>query len=189
MATSKVALANYALQKLGAKRIASLTEDSANARSMNAAFDLKLRAEMRRYTWSFAISRASVAADPDGPTWGDFNRYSLPNDFLRLIRDDESGQNVDWKREGDYVLSADAAPLEFRYLAFVDDPNKYDALFIEAFCCALADHTCEEITGSTAKKNGIQADYKDAIAEAKRTNAIEKGALDFPEDAWLLSRL
>src|SRR3990167_8305887 len=132
MATSKVAVANGALQRLGAKRIESLTQDHPNARSMNAAFDRVLKAEIRRYDWAFAIKRASVAADADDPVWGDWNKFTLPGDYIRLLRDDESGQTVDWRIEGLSILSKDAAPLEFRYLAFIEDPNFYDALFIEA---------------------------------------------------------
>ena len=189
MATSKVAIANGALQRLGAKRIESLTQDHPNARSMNAAFDRVVRAEIRRYGWSFAIKRESVAADANDPTWGDWNRYSLPNDSLRLLRDNESGLNVDWRVEGQYILSKDAAPLQFRYLAHIEDPNFYDSLFIEAVECKLALVTCEEITGSTSKKESVKDDYKDAIAEAKKNGAMEKEAQDFPEDDWLLARL
>ncbi len=189
MATSKVALANYALQKLGAKRIESLTQDHPNARSMSAAFNLVLRAELRRYDWSFAIKRESIAADGDDPTWGDYNRYSLPNDFIRLLRDDETGQAVDWKVEGRYILTADVAPLEIRYIAFIEDPTLWDAGFDEAFACKLALQCCEEITQSTSKKGGIAADYDFEIAEAKRTGAIEKAAQEFPEDSWLNARL
>lgn len=189
MAQSKVALANTALQKLGAARIESLTQDKPNARSMAAAFNHVLRAEIRRYDWSFAIKRASIAADGDDPTWGDFNQYSLPNDFIRLLRDDETGQAVDWKIEGRFILSRDEAPLEIRYIAFVEDPTMWDASFDEAFACKLALQCCEEITQSTSKKGGIQADYDTEIAEAKRTGAIEKGSQEFPEDDWINARL
>src|SRR5690348_7455685 len=102
MAVSDVSIANLALQKLGAKRISSLSQDHPNARSMNAAYERTRNAELRRYDWSFAIKRDSVAADGDGPVWGDWNRYSLPNDFNRLLLDDESGASVDWKIEGLY---------------------------------------------------------------------------------------
>ena len=138
MATSKVAIANGALQRLGAKRIEALTQDHPNARSMNAAFERTVKAEIRRYDWSFAIKRESVAADGDDPTWGDWTRYGLPNDYIRLLRDDESGGNVDWRIEGQYILSRDAAPLEFRYIAYIEDVNFYDSLFIEALECKLA---------------------------------------------------
>ena len=189
MATSRIAIANGALQRLGAKRIEALTENSPNARSMNAAIDRVLKTEMRRYDWGFAIKRASIAADGDGPTWGDWNRYSKPGDMLRLLRDDEGGARVDWKIEGDYILSADAAPLEIRYIAFIEDPNFYDALFVEAVECKLAMVCCKEVTGSHSEAVGVKKDYADAIAEAKRVGSIEEGARDFPEDDWVSARL
>lgn len=188
MAVSKVAIANRALQKLGAKRIESLTQDHPNARSMNAAFDIVRDALLRKYNWSFAIQRDSIAADADGPTWGDWNRYTKPNDFLALIRDDESGLVVDWKIEGDYILSAESSPLEIRYLARIEDPNKYDPLFVEALASLIAYECCEEITQSTSKKAQLKEDVKDAVDEARRVNAIEKGAEDFPEDDWITTR-
>lgn len=188
MATSNVAIANLTLQKLGAKRIESLTQDHANARSINACFVHFRRWLLRKYTWSFAISRASIAADASGPEWGDWNRYTKPNDFLRLLRDDESGQAVDWKIEGNYILSADDAPLEIRYVADVTDPNLFDELFVEALAAKIAEHCCEEITGSTQKKGSAVSDFDKAIAEAERTNALEKDAEDFPEDEWISVR-
>lgn len=197
MATpTKVDIANGALQRLGAKRISSLTQDAPNARSMNATFDRVLRAEMRRYAWSFAIKRASITVDADGPTWGDWNRYGLPADFVRLLRDDETGIAVDWKIEaGDtdnprgYILSADATPLLIRYLAFIETPASYDHLFIEAVECKLAFVCCKEITGSSAAKDSLKEDYDTAIAEAKRIGFIEKEAQAETEDDWLLARL
>jgi hypothetical protein len=195
MAVSKVAIANRALQKLGAKRIEALTQDHPNARSMSAAFDLVRDAEIRRYRWGFAIKRKSIAADGDETTWGEWKRYSLPNDYLAIIRDDESGQTVDWRieagedGEGVFIVTATESPLEIRYIARIEDPNYYDPLFIEAFACKLALETCEEITQSTSKKESIRGDYDAAIAEAKKQGAYEQPAQDFPEDDWILARL
>lgn len=188
MAVSKVAIANRALQKLGAKRIESLTQDHPNARSINASFDIVRDALLRKYPWSFAIKRESIAADASGPTWGDWNRYTKPNDFIRLLRDNESGYAVDWKIEGDYILSADGSPLEIRYVARIEDTNKYDACFVEALASKIAYESCEEITGSTAKQDRAQADYDAAIADARTTNAIEKDSEEFPEDDWITAR-
>lgn len=156
---------------------------------MAAAFDGVRDALLRRYDWSFAIKRDSIAADGDGPTWGDWNRYGLPSDYIRLLRDDESGYAVDWKIEGGYILSRDAAPLEIRYIARITDPNLFDALFVEAFSTKLAAETCEEITQSTSKKAGVDKDFDDVIADARRSGAIEKAAQEFPEDSWLTARL
>lgn len=190
MATSKVAIANRALQKLGASRISSLTQDHPNARSMNAAYDLTRDAEQRRYNWAFCISRASIAKDGSASLFGALNRYGLPNDFLKLIRDsnDDVPTYVDWKIEGIFILTDDASPLQIRYIARIDDPNFYDALFIEALACKLALECAEEITQSTKKKESIKADYAFAISEAKKQGAIEKEAQEFPEDEWLAAR-
>jgi hypothetical protein len=188
MAISNVAIANLALQKLGSSRkLESLTQDHPNARTLNLAFEPVRRAELRRYDWSFAIKRESIAEDGDEPTWGDWNQFSLPNDFLRLLRDDESGIAVDYKVEGRFILSKNAAPLEIRYIADIDDPNFYDSLFVEAFASKLAFQCCEEITQSTSKQDRCRADYDDAIAEAKRIGAIEKEAVELPEDEWISS--
>ena len=189
MTISNVAIANRALQKLGAERIESLTENSPNARSMNAAFEITRRAEIRRYDWSFAIARASIAADAADTTWGSWNRYSLPNDFLRLIRDDETGQAPDWRIEGLYIVTADASPLEIRYLADITDPTYFDTLFIEAFASKLAVECCQEITGSTSRKQDAKDDYSFAINEENRIGSIEKPAAESPEDSWLNARL
>ena len=190
MATSKVAIANRALQKLGAGRISALDQDHPNARSMNAAYAIVRDAELRRYDWSFAMARASIAADASQTLFGAHNKYGLPNDFLRLLRDsnDDVITTVDWRIEGLFIISDDAAPLEIRYIARIDDPNYYDAMFIEAFAGKLALECCEEITQSTAKKKGLENDYAFAIAEARRLGSIEKAAQEFPEDEWLQAR-
>jgi hypothetical protein len=188
--TSKVQIANSALQRLGAKRIESLSENSPNARSMNAAYDPARKKLLRKYDWGFAIRRASIAADGDQTLWGEHNRYVLPNDYIRLIRDNETHYRVDWRIESDenvgvYIVTDDASPLEVRYIADVDDPNFYDALFADAFSCQIALDTCQEITQSTSKKSSIQSDFDVAISDAKKFGAIEKDAQEAPQDDWL----
>lgn len=193
---SKVSIANGALERLGEKRIELLTQDDVRARSMNANFDSVRDALLRKYDWGFAIRRASIAADGSETLWGGHNRFGLPNDYIRLIRDDETGQAVDWRIEagdaegdGTFIVTDDASPLEIRYIARIEDPNRYDATFIEALECALAMKSCKRITGSDAFKTDLARDYADAIAEAKRTGAIEKKAQEAPEDDWLNARL
>ena len=194
MATSKVAIANGALQHLGAKRIESLGQDHPNARSMKAAYDRARKKLLRQYDWGFATRRDSIAADGDETLWGGHNRFVLPNDYLRFLRDDESGYRLDWKIESDenvgvYIVTDDASPLEIRYIADVDDPNFYDAMFIAALELQLALDTCIEITQSASKKSLIKEDFNDAIADARRVGAIEKDAQEAPEDDWVSARL
>ena len=190
MATSNVQIANLALQKLGqSRKLESLTQDHPNARTLNLAFEPVRDALLRKYAWSFAIKRESVAEDATDVSYvSDWNRYSLPNDFLRLLREDETGVETDWKIEGLYVLSRDSSPIEFRYVAKIDDPTYYDSCFVEAFACELALQCCEEITQSTSKYDRIEAARDNAVAEAKNIGAIEKPSEDQPEDDWIAAR-
>lgn len=191
MATSNVAIANLALQKLGAKRITSLTEDSPNARTMNACFEHQRDLELAKHRWSFAIRRAQLAVDATAPTFGPARSFTLPAEYLRLIEPDleENYNDLDWKIEGKKILTDQTAPLNIRFIYRVEDPNEFAPAFIESLACKLAWHTCEDITQSNQKKADILNEYTLAIREARRTNAIEKIAEEPPEDTWVTARL
>lgn len=192
MALSKVNLANLALQKLGGTRISSLSQDHPDARAVSAAYDFVRRKELRAYQWSFSRRRASIAADAATTSWGAHKRYTLPNDFLRLLLDDETEQAVDWQIEsaddGTFIITDDTAPLSIRYVADIDDPNYYDALFVEVFVCSLALQCCKEVTGSSSREQDLKDEKRDVIARATQQGAIEKPAVTPPEDEWLTAR-
>ena len=188
MANSSVSIANRGLQILGSDRIESLTQDHPNARSMNAAYEPVRNALLRRYVWNFAKKRASVAADAAVTTWGDLNRYTLPNDFVRLIRNDESGMRLDWQIEGRFIVTADAAPLEFKYLARVTDPAEFDDSFVELLAHELALKTCKEITGNSVSQD-LKDQHTDAFNAAKQSNAFEEDAVQPLDDDWINARL
>lgn len=185
MAASKVSIANRALQLLGATRITSLSQNHPNARSMNAAFEPVRDALLRRYVWRFSVKRASVAADATQTVWGALNRFALPADFARLIRDDETGVRTDWRIEGRFIVTSYAAPLQFKYASIVDDPAQYDPFFVELLAAELAGATCEEITGSTAKLQMIEARIREARSAARQADAFETDAQEPLADEWL----
>ena len=190
MARSNVSLANRAIQILGSTgTIESLTQDHPNARTMSRVLEPRRQALLRKYRWGFAITRASVAADGTQTTWGELNRYGKPNDFLRLLRDsDQPDIRKDWKIEGAYIISDEASPLEFRYIADITDPTLWDPLFFEALAHDMAHETCKEVTGSTGAKQDIKDDLKAIVAEAKNAGAMEEDPQESVEDDWLLAR-
>lgn len=187
---SKVEIANRALQLLGAKRIVSLTEDSRNARAVNAAYEPVKKAELRKHPWGFAITRVALAADATAPAFTKTNSFPMPSNCLRpLAPDPEVNYNdLDWIIEGRAIITNDSAPLNLRYVRDVDDPNIMDPLFREALSAKIAREICEEITQSNTKISTADAVYKEAIDEAKRVNAIEKVAAKPPEDEWITVR-
>jgi hypothetical protein len=192
MSSSEVDISNRALQKLGATRIASLTDNSKSARACAAAYESVRDALLRRHTWNFAIKRAQLAASTTAPAFGYTNAFPLPADCLRLLPPKNvSGCIIetDWQIENGSILTNDGAPLNVRYINRVIDPNVYDVLFREALSCALALEMCEELTQSTSKKADIKTDMRDILNEAKRTNAIENNPAEAPDDPWIVARL
>src|SRR5258708_3535051 len=186
-ATSDVAICNLALQKLGARRITSLTEDSPDARSMNACYTQERDREVECHPWRFAIKRAQLAASSVAPAFWFANAFPLPADTLTLLVPRWRLQ-LDWQVENHYgqlaVLTNDAAPLKVRYCAQITDPTLFPTSFVEALACRLAMHTCEEITQSNEKKADAQAQYKTAIGEARLNNAFQVVPVDGPIDTW-----
>ncbi len=187
---SKVEICNRALQKLGAKRIVSLDDDSVTARACNVAFEPVKLAELRDHSWSFAIKRQSLPADSPAPDFGPQNSFTLPTDFLRLVPPDPqyNMDNLDWVIEGRKIFTNDSAPLLIRFVSDVTDPNLMDALFRESLSSRLALELCEQLTQSNTKKADIKAEYKENISEARRTNAIERPAILPPDDSWITVR-
>lgn len=189
MAESVVSIANRALQLLGAKRISALDQDHPNARSMNTAYVPVRDALLRKYTWNFAITRASVAADATDDAYEGLKRYRLPNDFARLLRETKTSYNIeyrrDWQIENGFILTGDSAPLEFRYVAKVTDPALHDPLFDELLAAELALAAVHDVTGSNVKKKDLRGDRAEALAEARRANAFENDSDNTVEDSWV----
>jgi len=187
---SKVEICNRALQKLGAKRITDLTEDSVNARACNVAYEPVKLSELRKHPWNCAIKRVQIAASATPPEFGRTNSFPLPSDFVRLLPPypEMNVNDLDWQIEGKAIYTYDDAPLNVRYIYDVTDPNEMDMLFREALATELAIELCEELTQSNTKKAGLKDDYKDIIKEAKRTNGIENVGQEPPDDPFITVR-
>ncbi len=188
---SDVDICNFALQKLGAEPIVSLTQDSENARSCNRVFTHLRDAELRAHPWNFAIKRAQLAADSTAPAFGFATAYTLPSDFLRLLPPDVqfNPNDLDWQIEGRKILTDDSGALDIRYIYRVEDTNDFDDLFVEALACRIAAELCEKITQSNSKAQMIREDYTTAMRTARKMNAFENIPAEPPTDTWITSRL
>lgn len=187
---SETEICNRALQKVGAKRITSLSQDSHSARACNVAYATCRDAELRAHPWSFAIARATLAADATAPDWGRGYSFQLPTDFLRMHQPyaEDNTYQLDYVIEGQKILTDQPAPLYLRYISQVTDPNRMDVLFREAVAARLAVEVCEELTQSNTKLQNLTAAYGAIISEARRTNAIEKPPQEALEDSWITAR-
>jgi hypothetical protein len=187
---SEVSICNEALDILGAERIVSLTQDHVNAREVNACYAELRDRELEKHRWRFAITRTTLAADATEPDFDYTYAFPLPTDCLRVLL--PSRTNLDWQIEshGDRlsILTNDGDTLEVRYIKKVTDPNQMVPTFRGALAAMIAWLKCEKITQSNSKKDAAMNFYKFQIAEARRTNALQRTADESPEDSWVVVR-
>lgn len=197
---AQVEIVNRALTKLGAGRITSMADANKSARTMSALWDTVRRAELRKRNWGFALRRTSLASLSTAPAWGFALAYQLPADFLRLtqvsdifiipgLTDYREGDDSPYAIEGSQLLTDFAAPLKVRYVSDVTDPGAFDSLFVEVMASKLAYEACYDINQSNQGRESSAQDYKAAVLEAARANAIEKPPQGFPDDSWMMGRL
>jgi hypothetical protein len=196
---SAVDICNLALQRLGARSIASLTENTTAGRECNRVYEHARDTELRAHPWSFARARAELAASSTAPTFGFAAQYPLPSDYVRLLPARNVADNVtvlggidpniDWQIEGRSILTDDTAPLQIVYLKKVTDPNDFDDLFTDLLVARIAMDIAEKVTQSNTKKADAQNRYAATKAEAKKINAFERPPQEFPADEWVVARL
>ena len=199
MAT-RVGVINRALVKLGVQTIADPDEESEPARVAKQLFDDTVRAELRKYPWSFAIRRVQLAASATAPAFGFTTAFPLPVDFARAVQVGEyfdfSGVRnapldrsvVPYRIEAGQIVTDLPAPLRLRYVADVSfDPGQWDAAFTDALACRLAAEMCETLTKNSAKTELMEKMYRRAVAEARRLTAIESPPEPIPHNSWTMT--
>jgi hypothetical protein len=84
---SQVGIANVALQRIGARGIiSSLSENSPNAIKVNTCWDYVFQEVLSERDWKFAKIRVQLQQNANSPAGGYKFAYSLPSDFLRLVK-------------------------------------------------------------------------------------------------------
>ena len=180
---SVVDICNEAMDLLGAATIASLTENSKEARLCNRRYETVRDAVLRAHPWNAAIRRADLARDSSAPAFGFKYQYTLPTDpyCLRVLSfwnsnvDNELtpyDSQVMFKIEGRKILSNEDA-CKIIYVARVTDTEQYDALLSSTIAHKLASETAYAITGSNSIAQQMFSLYEARIREARAMDAME----------------
>ena len=187
-----VSICNLALQRLGARAISQLTEDTTSGRACNRVYTQARDSELRAHPWSFARERVQVAADSTDPIFGAAKKYAIPADCLRILPTNGTNASAvqdDWQIEGRFILTDDSSPINLIYLKKITDENTFDALFTELLVARIAMDVAEKVTQSNKKKEDAVLHYSATKKEARRINAFERPPQDLPQDTWLEARL
>jgi len=190
--TDAVSICNLALQRVGAKSISSLSEDSTAGRACNRVYEQARDSELRSHPWTFARERVQVAADSTNPVFGAAKRYALPADCLRILpTNGTNGTNTqdDFEIYGRFIHTDNASPINLVYIKQITDEETFDSLFVELLIARIAMDIAEAVTQSNKKKEEARVQYLAIQREARRINAFERPPQIIPTDSWEDARL
>lgn len=179
-------ICNMALARIGKAGIASIKENSENARQCALFYDFTRKKLLREYAWGFAkrtIKAAELSAE--SPYWAHIYAYPQYCIAIRKIFSEGDAQAVNEGKEqepwdlhmvSDGVLgigcNVEKAWIEYTY--DVLDADLFSADFLEALVHMLAFNICQQLTGSAGMQ---QTEYQlamNAITAAKFGSAKEK---------------
>ena len=190
--TDAVSICNLALQRVGAKSISSLTEDTTAGRACNRVYEQARDSELRSHPWTFARERVQVAADSTNPVFGAAKRYALPADCLRILpTNGTNGTNTqdDFEIYGRFIHTDNTSPINLVYIKQITDEETFDSLFVELLIARIAMDIAEAVTQSNKKKEEARVQYLATQREARRVNAFERPPQIIPTDSWEDARL
>lgn len=178
MARSSVDICNVALGMVGGKRIASLTEDSENARLCNTFYEACVDEVLCMHDWPCAEHTKVVTADSDYDEddydWGYEYKYALPsNPYCLHIRKYNDGE-TEYKKQGRWLYSDDE-DCELIYTKRITDTNEFDPLLADAISTHLAIKLSFPLMqDKTVRDELIEYLYKVVLLTAKQQAAGEK---------------
>lgn len=197
----KLALYNGALQRLGSRELASLSENREPRRVLDriwgAANEIVLRA-LEAGEWNFAIRTVEGIYSPSiEPGFGFARAYDKPDDCRRLAALSADPYfrvpltNDQYADEAGYWFT-DHEQLFIRY---VSDDGSYGLnaagwpeMFKDYLECDLAWRACERITNSASKKQEIERARAAALKGAKSHDAMQEGVKFPPQGSWAAAR-
>lgn len=187
MSASVVDICNLALSHLGDKaNVSDLEEMSAQSDQCKRYYPIAKNLCLVQHAWDFATRRinpAEVATPPAVTKWAFC--YQAPSDMMKAIEVLPEGGNeqsgvpfiIESDTTGARVIYCDFPNITLRYIALVDDPTKFSAMFTVTLSWLLASYLAGPIVKGDA---GVAAGracndvYLGNLAAAKASDANQQ---------------
>lgn len=192
---NKIQICNIALARIGVAPIETMDEASEAARACSQYYDFVRRNVLRKFPWTFATRRVTLAQLNTQPP--DYKyAYRYPTDALALRKMyNEHYCKLPEKNEykiisdtGGRVIYTNVKAANIEYTADVQDVTLFDDEFIEALGWKLAAEIAFMLTGNmNIAQTCVQA-YNAYFTEAAADNAQEENVPDMQLDRLALAR-
>ena len=156
-------------------------EETPEARFFARNFAPTIQALLRANVWSFSKATDQLTADGTAPDFEYAYRYAMPATWLRLLpityQGDVGGQLIDFKKYGNFIHMDYAGPVNVTGVQDMQDPDLWDACFVEVAVAKLAMKYAVKLTGKTDYYRMSKDMYDEAMNTAMAIDAIE----DYPD--------
>jgi hypothetical protein len=204
MPQTRLQVANSALIKIGAPPIYNFSQESAHATAVYQRISPVRDMMLRSHTWTAfrSITGTLTGTASNVASWAFY--YSLPADFLRLLRVEVPGTHIHVDRY-DLVGSRIYADVETLVLTYIRKPSddsdtpgfvgpviveSYPDDFAEAWACYLAAEIATTVFGTQDyRRRDWMEQYQMLLRQARFNGAVEQASTGLTADSWLDSRL
>jgi hypothetical protein len=192
--SSKLSLYNDALRAIGDLRLSSLTEDTEARYVLDDAWPDCVEFMFTEGLWNFATKTQVINADPGQPVIPGFSFvFDKPLHWVRTITISNNSlftEEAVYRDEGNKIYS-NWDELYIRFIssekAVDDQVVNWPPTFAKAVAACLARECAERLSGSGAKAEALDAQYKDVLANAKNKDALDQSKMIFRPGSWVRS--
>ena len=184
MAT-QVEIWNMALGLIGAEPVATISDNTRNAKACATFYETTKLNLLRSHNWNFALKRSTLNSSST-PAFEFLYAVAKPTDYLRIV----SFYNYrgEFKEEGGNIL-LNQSSVQLKYVRDDVSEADFDPSFVVCLASKLAHVICYQITQSATLVQSVEKIHKDDLSAARRNNAISNTPDNFQEQVWLAERL
>lgn len=165
-----VSIVNGALALVGEAFLTSLDDNTSVAKKVKVIYDQKRDKLLREHPWGFSKARVLLALSSEKPPWGYHNKYIIPDDCLRVLEINCSGDHV---VEGKYILT-NSKQVGLLYVKRVEDANIFDSSFVNLLILDLAADLAWSLKGSRTLREDLKTEFKQELRLARGYSATER---------------
>lgn len=192
--TDQLSLYNGALIKLGQPRLAALTDEGKARRALDAEYAKTVKACLEAAFWNFAMRFVQLETSPSvGSNFGYQYVFDKPDDWLRTAGMTTDGFGrvplLDYDDRTSFIFASQSI-IYMRYVSNDEDYGLDLGLWPQNFvdyvetCLAFA--TCEEVTGSSDRKDKLDKARDKAKYKASNTDAMNEAVTRYPPPGRLV---
>lgn len=190
MGLSKTQIYNNALLKVSKKQVDTPDDDTFEANTCNALWDMALERTLASFVWSSTIKNATLDVTLDTPSmWG--YSFQLPNDCVKIIKayksTDRDDFDFEWKEYGREFRTNESTV----YIDYVAKPTSTEFLnahITDVIIWNLAMALSFPFTGEDSRERVLREEFERVVLpRAKAGDAMEAREIQYEESPWVTS--